>query len=573
MFKRIRFKRIIIYSYLLLIVINTVSILLVVDQYVLDRMTEEHTKYAIQTVHATTADSRNLFVKLVTPMCKNYLRQMAQNAALKLSDKMEELGLSGEERFADNPEIRRIVTQPIRYYDEDVGYLDLMSADYRAVIHPNPEIQGKDYMRWEKTFPKLTELLRRAVREGHASGFYDFLNMTGDKTRQKFMVIEKVPKMPYWVTASVYTQDFHGPILGEIKRHEKEHITQVTYQIESFSEKICRYFKYVCLAVLAVTSALWILISFRIAGFVTEPISELSEAAKAMAAGDFSVNVQKAGSVEIDELITVFNKLGGDLSRHIDVLKVETAAREAIESEIKVAHRIQMAIMQQDALHEPRPEMELHAAFDPAKDVAGDFYDFFYLDSDKNKLAFLVADVSGKALPAAIFMAQAKTVLKNVCLCNDAPDAALAQANKLCANSEFMFVTVFLAYYDIASGSITYANAGHHKTILVKADGSLEEFGLLGDAALGMFKDVEDYHSAERRLDVGDTLVLYTDGVTEAINPDKEEYGEERLFELIRARRKESTESISRAVIEETRAFEQGGRFDDITLLVFRRTA
>ena len=280
-----------------------------------------------------------------------------------------------------------------------------------------------------------------------------------------------------------------------------------------------------------------------------------------------------------------------ELRESFSKLRNEVETRKEIESEIKIAAEVQHSILPNITSKYIRPEFTLYAALEAAKDAAGDFYDFFYLDD--GRLALVLADVSGKGITAALFMAFAKTVLRNICPGEKDPSEALIKANKILVtdNIRCMFVTVFLCYYNIDTGELIYANAGHHEAIILNdrpdinfsrmknltkrfdklsSAISLNTFGNLNNIPLGVIEDAT-YISGNKRLNFGDSVICYTDGVSEAISPEEEEYGEERLYKLLKKNRSLKPSELSNAIIKDVKDFEERNRFDDITVLIFKR--
>ena len=214
--------------------------------------------------------------------------------------------------------------------------------------------------------------------------------------------------------------------------------------------------------------------------------------------------------------------------------------------------------------------VEIYAKLLPAIDVAGDYYDFFFLDN--KKLVLIIADVSGKGISASFYMAVTKRTLRNTCITEpDDPAKSMALANKiLCSYNINMFVTLFLAYYDTETGEMVYSNGGHNEVLCLKNDGNIETFGCMYCAALGTFPDLP-YKKLTYKLEKGDTIFLYTDGITEANTGDDNFFGLERFKELIINNRNRSLSKICKLVIQSVHKFEQGGQFDDITILGMKR--
>ena len=254
----------------------------------------------------------------------------------------------------------------------------------------------------------------------------------------------------------------------------------------------------------------------------------------------------------------------------IDVSRL-SAERERVASELAVAHRIQLsALPPVETPFTGESGFSLFATMDPAKEVGGDFYDFFMVD--EGHLALLIADVSGKGVPAALFMMRAKTLLRQL-LSQGMPAAeAMSYANDglVANNDEDMFVTVWLAVLDVETGKLEYSNGGHNPPLMHHASGEVEWLRNRSGLFLGSFAGVP-YRGHELQMAAGDTLVLYTDGVTEAVDEAEAYYGDERLFELLSAQSDESPEGFVRVVRSDVALFAgKAPQADDITVLALR---
>ena len=208
----------------------------------------------------------------------------------------------------------------------------------------------------------------------------------------------------------------------------------------------------------------------------------------------------------------------------------------------------------------------------PARNVGGDFFDVIGLENGRMGLA--VADVSDKGVPAALFMMSSRTLLKGAAIGRGAPGDVLSEVNDLLTedNETIMFVTLLYAVYDPASGELEYANGGHTNPLLVHADGSSEELPLTGGVALGVMPGLE-YRQDACSLANGDTLILYTDGVSEAMNSEGEEFGVERLRRIFADQPPTSAQTANEAILEAVADFAgDSAQSDDVTCLVLRRT-
>lgn len=288
-------------------------------------------------------------------------------------------------------------------------------------------------------------------------------------------------------------------------------------------------------------------------------------------------SLTKISDGNLDEVVDVrsheeFSKLSDDINATVDTLKqyiADAAAR--IDAELEFARAIQRSAL--PSVFPPYPsraEFDLFASMDPAKEVGGDFYDFYFVDEDN--LAFLVADVSGKGIPAAMFMMTSKTLLKSCAESGASVEEIFTQVNeKLCnGNDADMFVTAWMGILNTKTGLVTFANAGHNPPLVKRADGSFEFLKSRAGFVLAGMEGIR-YRRNEIRLEPGDTLFLYTDGVTEATNTKDELYGNDRLQDLLNQNTYEDAQTLCSLVKADVERFVgDAEQFDDITMLGLR---
>jgi serine phosphatase RsbU (regulator of sigma subunit) len=246
-------------------------------------------------------------------------------------------------------------------------------------------------------------------------------------------------------------------------------------------------------------------------------------------------------------------------------------AQEKLENELNIAAQIQKSILPSSfSAYPDRKEFELNAFMKPARYIGGDFYDFFFIDD--NTLALVIADVSDKGVPAALFMMVSRTLIRSLAFDNRSPSAMLEKANNLiCHNNDSgMFVTVFLALYDVFSGKLTATNSGHSASLIINHDGTSREWATTHGPALGFMEDLP-YKEETMDLKVGQTLFLYTDGVTEAMSPGTELFGLDRLQELLKRKHDFKLDRICSDIEISLSEFQDGQQFDDITVLALKR--
>ncbi|MBR1467813.1 MAG: SpoIIE family protein phosphatase [Bacteroidaceae bacterium] len=249
-----------------------------------------------------------------------------------------------------------------------------------------------------------------------------------------------------------------------------------------------------------------------------------------------------------------------------------------IHSDLSVAREIQQAILPHNfdltgiKLDSGcASAYQLAASMEAAKDVGGDFYDFFAVDP--THLGFVMADVSGKGVPAAIFMAVSRTLIKATGMRGITSSECMATVNDMLADESVnsMFVTVFYGIINLETGEIDYTNAGHNPPYIIHGNGQVEEIPAMGNIVLGAFEGME-FRSGKTTLDKGDAIYLFTDGVTEAENSSNEQYGEENLVRLLSKNATSASEEIIQSVTSDVHKFAgEAPQSDDITQLAIRR--
>ncbi len=276
--------------------------------------------------------------------------------------------------------------------------------------------------------------------------------------------------------------------------------------------------------------------------------------------------------IDLDDLSLTIEK-AIEQNKYIHSSQQEHKQLENLKSDLSIASEIQQAILPR--VFPPFPDMcqylGIAASMTAAKDVGGDFYDFFQLDSDR--IGFLIADVCGKGIPAAIFMAVSRTVIRTTGLRGLSPAECIDTANKLIAadSVDCMFVTVFYGIYNIKTGEVVYCNAGHNPPHILKANCGVEILPKSKSMVVGAM-DIATYKQDTLQLEQGDALVMFTDGVTEAMNPQREEFGIQRLNDSLQDAAMRSPQEIIDTVKDDIKTFADGAeQSDDITMLVIKR--
>ncbi len=304
----------------------------------------------------------------------------------------------------------------------------------------------------------------------------------------------------------------------------------------------------------------------RIIRKLTTPIVEFSNSALTIAKGNFQATIPEVHSK--DELLTLRNSLDymqRSINSYISELKTTTASNERYESELNIARNIQMSMLPQN--FPKRSDCFLHAMVQPAKEVGGDLYDFLEVG---NTLFFLVGDVSGKGVPAALFMAITRAAFRFIGALGLSMSEVMSRVNNcLCdGNHNNMFVTIFAARLDLVTGEMEYCNAGHNPIVIVSPEGKASFLRAKPNLAAGLF---ENFPYEEERLTVahGSRLILYTDGVTEAERADKSQFGEPALLQWAESLNPEtSAEAASIDLYSQVKRFtDDADQNDDITIL------
>ncbi|HYE51817.1 MAG TPA: SpoIIE family protein phosphatase [Azospirillaceae bacterium] len=328
--------------------------------------------------------------------------------------------------------------------------------------------------------------------------------------------------------------------------------------------------------------ALFFLVGYALVDRIVRPLTQLTGHTRDIVDANFAVEprtrdaleeLPKGRRDEVGELAHAMAHMMTMLEAYIVDLRETTTAKERVEGELSAARDIQMGILPRDFPAFPdRPEFDLHAVMEPAKQVGGDLYDFFMVDD--HRLVFLVGDVSGKGVPAALFMAVAKTLFKSNASRTDMTiEQVVEQVNVQLAeeNPSSLFITAFAGILDLNTGEVEYCDAGHDPPFIQRADGRIEAVKKVPGLALCVFEDFS-YSMGRLKLEPGDALVLYTDGVTEALNPAEQVFTSGRIAEVLSAiPATAGATEINGTLMREVKTFADGAeQSDDITLLSLR---
>ncbi|MFA6980292.1 MAG: SpoIIE family protein phosphatase [Ignavibacteriaceae bacterium] len=432
------------------------------------------------------------------------------------------------------------IVKNVKLYEN--GYAFLISHDGTFVTHPK-----KDFIMNETIFSvaeKYNDIAVRKYGQAALQGESDFILLKQFLSKKNIWL--------YYVP--LITNDWS---LGVVIPDD-----ELMADLNALTKYILLY---------NVLGAILLIIAITIlANRITRPLTKLAAATDEIAAGNFDVAIPEMHSKdEVSHLAASFNFMKISLRQYIDNLMETTAAKQKMESELKIAHEIQMGILPKIFPPFPdRSEFDIYAVIEPAKEVGGDFYDFFLLEN--SYLYFAIGDVSGKGVPASLFMAVTKTLIKATTTIDLPLNEIIFKVNNdLCReNDSSMFVTIFFGRVNIRTGEVDYVNAGHNLPYIVAQNGEIKKIKKTGDIAVGILNDYP-YLLEKLTLAKNDKLYLYTDGITEAQNIKDELYSDKRLEEFLKTQMQSSAKELVLNSVKEVKRFSDiAPQSDDITSFV-----
>jgi sigma-B regulation protein RsbU (phosphoserine phosphatase) len=438
------------------------------------------------------------------------------------------------------------------------GYGFLISKNGTIVTHPLKELVVHETLfgvAEARQDPQLREIGRKMIRG--ESGFIPFTSIVTEN--RCWMYYTPIPSNG-WSLAVLFPQD------------------ELTADIVRLNRIV------VILGVLGL-SLLSIAVAF-IARSITNPLRAMARVTKKIATGDLDIELPavKSGD-EVGKLSEAFQYMKGSLKEYIQQLTETTASKERIESELKIAHDIQMSILPKIFPPFPdRKEFDIYAVIEPAREVGGDFYDFFFIDDEH--FCFVIGDVSGKGVPASLFMAVTKTLIKGKAVWDADPGRVLTKVNKDLnqGNEACMFVTIFLGILNTKTGEMLYANGGHNPPLILRqrqarapevreegvkrSSGDVEFLAVPKGLVVGVMED-STYRTDRVTFEPGDSIFIYTDGVTEAMNERGELFSEGRLKRQLLELRGKSVQEVIVGTMGGIASFSHGvSQADDITMMM-----
>lgn len=433
----------------------------------------------------------------------------------------EYMGVMAIDIYLGNLEEELIGIDDINYD----GFVEIADKNGNVIVSPNLTENNEDYTNIN-IFTDDGEGLKEIAEEiiSGETGM-DVFTYNGQESHIVFMP----EKYTGWSIAVIFNTDM---VMEEIyKSYDAvmEASTATEENVGNIIENIIVFFAAGAIVIMAAGALLARLVSLRI----TKPIGTLIKDVNVISGGNLDYRVSISTGNELEELAGAFNKMTSSLKEHMLNLEKVTADKERISTELDVAAQIQLSLLPGQVPAFPKElAFDVCAFMKPAKEVGGDFYDYFM--TDENHLWLVAADVSGKGIPASLFMMMGKTLIKNMAKTIGTPASILKAANIQLNehNDAMMFITCFVCVIELSTGRMTFANAGHNYPFYFTGGKGYIKIENTPDLPLAVMENAE-YENHYMDLSEGDSLFLYTDGVTETMNERGELYGEERLCSVL----------------------------------------
>ncbi|MEG0614218.1 MAG: SpoIIE family protein phosphatase [Oscillospiraceae bacterium] len=446
----------------------------------------------------------------------------------------------------------------------DTGYAFIVNEKGQTIVSPKIEKNEKGEIIRENLLSSENPDVRKVAWK-MIDGETGITALTYED-REVFVAYTQMQTVPWSVATIIDVEEILAPA-----NESKNQITELAFGTETRLEKAIFLLCIMVAFVFILVAFFTFFISRKLASRLSRPIAELTEGVKKISLGDLNYKINIKTDDEIETLAGTFNEMTDRLQVYVDSLAAAMFDKERNHAELVVAKKIQQSMLPNTFPAFPDyKDFEIYAKMQPAKLVGGDFYDYSLID-DSN-LIMLIADVSGKGVPAAMFMIVAKTLIANYAKSGISPEEIMYNVNnQLCENNdESMFVTAFIGLLNFKTGVFTYSNAGHNPPLIYHSGRGFDWLDTDKNVFLGG-KENFKYTSGKLVLGRGDSVFLYTDGITEAMNADGEFYSKKRLINALNEKEvapmnpKEILEYMKGKLIDFTVEAEQ---VDDITMLI-----
>lgn len=436
----------------------------------------------------------------------------------------------------------------------ETGYFSVFDGNKKILIHPFLAAQDGAGRKDPLAVRSHIDALMTAAKNPEAPLQYlwDKPSTPGDYKYVKYSHVDYFPPFDWYIASSVYEDEMERPARRIIRRQ----------------------LLFVSIVVFLCMGGVFLLVNR-----VTEPLARLTRHADRMGATDFTLSEEGMRELktitfpsEVSLLSRTMLNMEQKLGEYLKTLAETTAARERMASELRIARDIQMSMLpREDISLASGKRVDLAAILEPAREVGGDLYDYFLIDPEH--LFIIVGDVSDKGVPAALFMARSKALFRNAALRAPVrPDAVLHTVNQeLCASNEMhMFITTFIGILDLRSGELTFSNAGHIPPLLIGGQEGAKYIDLPTGKPVGIHHR-SAYSVDHLQMSRGDALIVFTDGIPEALNSRDEFFEDERLLDLFHANPPSSAAEALAMVLKEVKTFSDGApQADDIAVLCIR---
>ena len=438
--------------------------------------------------------------------------------------------------------------------NESDNYVFILGRDGRYIMHPNPEyVSSETFFTTNATkgdisvFPNSLKdsTIVNCGRRLLAGQYCDSLaHVTLDGT-SGFIFVRNLDELGWTVCLFVSDAQFYAPIIR---------------------------LKMIFIGVFIVGLILLFIICYRTAKHVSKPLEHFARSAEDIAGGNFDTTLPKVVTEdEMRKLHDSFQFMQQSLKQYISDLQNVTTSKERIESELRIAHQIQMDMIPKIFPPYPdRKDLDVYASLTPAKEVGGDLYDFFMQD---NMLNYIIGDVAGKGVPASLVMAVARTMFRIIAANQADPAKIVTQLNNALSdgNDTCTFVTVFVGVIDLDARHMVYCNGGHDAPVIITPDGHAQFMDLIPNMPAGIISDFE-YKKQEMDFPVNTTILMYTDGLNEAENSQRKQYSEKRILDAIEEHEYPCTaETLIHNMLDDVHAFVgDNEQSDDLTMLAIR---